>query len=87
MSRRTLRHQRVERWRLRIADAKGGLDDREVGISEQLADELGVYDDDPVGRLDALVMARCTLDAQWLALVEARGQTTHPSKTDRRIGP
>jgi aminoglycoside phosphotransferase (APT) family kinase protein len=43
--------------------------------------------DDPAGRLDALVMARRTLDAQWLALVEARGQTTHPSKTDRRTGP
>jgi len=43
--------------------------------------------DDPAGRLDALVMARRSLDALWLALVEARGQTTHPSKTDRRIGP
>lgn len=43
--------------------------------------------DDPAGRLDALVMARRTLDALWLALVEARGQTTHPSKTDRRIDP
>lgn len=43
--------------------------------------------DDPAGRLDALVAARRALDAQWLALVEARGQTTHPSKTDRRTGP